>query len=161
MSRNLTIVAVAACLILAGTGYVVWLQRSSHSACDACLRPIHLRSKTVGLVDGKTQWFCCPACALTAHRQTGKAVQIRQLTDFETDTVMSPASAFIVVGSDTNHCTTPHAMADPGKQPSRLAFDRCNPSMIAFGGKSAAENFIARHGGALHRFTELEASYRQ
>jgi hypothetical protein len=64
-----------------------------------------LRSEAVGLVDGKPQSFCCPACALTAHRQTGKVVDIRQLTDFEAGAGMNPASAFIAVGSDTNHCT--------------------------------------------------------
>jgi len=161
MGRKASITAVAACVIAGAFGYLVWLHRSSGSSCDACQRPIHLRSKAVGVVDGKQQSFCCPACALTAHRQTGKAVEIRQLTDFDTDTSLNPSSAFIIVGSDTNHCTAGHVMVDPDKQPSRLAFDRCNPSMIAFAGRAAAEKFMSRHGGTLHAFTELEASYRQ
>ena len=151
--------------LLLGLGFLLayagWSTRPSSSplTCQACDRPLHAGSRTVGLVDGKREVFCCPACALTAHRQNGKPVKLVSLTDYKTDTEITPGNAYIVEGSDLNLCVHQHMLMDNQKQPLPLEFDRCSPSMIAFANRQEAERFLAQHGGTLLPFQDLAPQY--
>jgi hypothetical protein len=149
-------------VILAVSGFLslrhVW-RASAAEACDACQRPIHDRMRAVAVFEGKREAFCCPACALTAHRQTGRAVRMVRFTDFDTQAKIPPERAFLVRDSDVNMCVREHVMIDEEKHASGAQFDRCAPSIVAFGTRGAAERFVAAHGGRVVRFQELAAAF--
>jgi hypothetical protein len=143
--------------------YAVWRIAASPESqvCHACSRPIHPENRTVGMIDGKRELFCCPRCALTEHLQTGRLVDVVELSDYSTGRALSPDNATVVEGSDVNICMNYHIHLDREKQASPLAFDRCSPSIIAFGTSEAAANFQKVHGGTLMSFRELEAAYQR
>ncbi|MCC6389123.1 MAG: nitrous oxide reductase accessory protein NosL [Bryobacterales bacterium] len=163
MIRKGNIVGLAILFAIAAlAAYAGWRMRSANAeGCELCARPLHERSKVIGLLDGKKKTFCCPACALTAHRQLREKVRILQLTDYATDTPLDPAAAFIVKGSNVNHCLHDHVLLDRDHQPSSMDFDRCSPSLIAFRGERDAAQFIRNHGGRLERFSDVAAAYQK
>lgn len=148
--------------IASAVGYTAWrLRTPTLTACDVCTRPMHERSKAVGLVNGQRRTFCCPACALTADRQLKGGVKIVELTDYATDKPIKPEEAYMVVASDTNHCVHQRVLFDSERQPSSMDFDRCSPSMIAFSTRQDANSFMQGHGGSLERFSDIAAARRQ
>ena len=153
--------AAVVLVVLLGLGYAGWrISRSSEPrVCQACSRPIHAHSRTVGLVGNRQELFCCPACAWTTHDQNGRPVEIVELTDYETGSPLAPIQAYIVRGSDVNTCAQQHGPVTPDNQPTIVHFDRCSPSLLAFVGREAAARFAQEHGGELVSFSELAASY--
>jgi len=149
-------------MFAAAAAYSIWqLRATAGSECGICSRPVHARSKAVGLVDGKRKVFCCPACALTTHVQTKKPVRVVELTDYESDSRMPPEGAFLVRGGNLNHCLSEATLVDSEKHALVRHFDRCSPGMVAFREEGAAREFAARHGGQVMKFGEFEAAYRQ
>jgi len=82
--RKSLIASVVAILVLAGLGYATWRFVGERSAqvCRACARPVHSHMRTIAILDGKSRHYCCPACALSEHQQSGKQVQVVELTDY-------------------------------------------------------------------------------
>ena len=150
-------VCVFAVLVL---GYAGWKSFAHTDAdqCYACKRPIHAHSKTVALVDGRSRLFCCPACALSQHRQTGQPIRITQLTAFLTGKALSPDNAYVVRGSDVNMCERTKELMDGDKRAADLLYDRCAPSLIAFAGRGDAEQFVREHGGEVMPFSQAAAA---
>lgn len=136
----------------------IW-RASAARVCAVCQRPVHERTKTVGEFEGKREVFCCPACALTAHRQSGHPVRVLRFTDFETGARIDPERAVLVSDSDQNLCMRAHLMIDQEKQAHSTHFDRCSPSILAFASEQAAERFTAVHGGHVEPFATLSAAY--
>ena len=158
MSRNSKWVGSAfGVAIVALAGYFLFRsQQQSHpDICQHSGRDIPPGVLTIGEVEGKTERFCCPACAFTAAVQTGKPVRILQLTDFNTHHSRDPETAFLVRGSDTVLCTHPHPLTDDAKQPLPVHFDRCLPSILAFGTRESAEAFQRERGGELLQIADL------
>ena len=158
MPQKSTVIGVAVlATIAAGLVYLAVDMRraSSQAMCQVCKRPLHERSRTVGLLGDKLDVFCCPACALASHRQTGQAVKITELTDFATDSKLDPAHAFVVRGSDVNLCTRHHPLVDDAKQSYAMEYDRCSPSVLAFANKEEAESFAREHGGEVEPFRDF------
>ena len=58
-----------------------------------------------------------------------------------------------------NHCLRTEPLVSEGKEVRHLEFDRCSPSIMAFGGEQAAKEFIAENGGTLATFAELEGAF--
>ncbi|MEZ5352897.1 MAG: nitrous oxide reductase accessory protein NosL [Bryobacteraceae bacterium] len=159
MSRTATTLGLLILSSLTGLlGYTVWRMRLQPKICAVCLRPLHERSGAIALVEGQRLTLCCPACALTQQRQTRGAVKVVELTDYESDKPLQPGDAFIVVGSNHNHCVHDRTLTGSDKRTSTLDFDRCSPSMVAFARRQAAEDFIREHGGRLDRFARLSAA---
>jgi hypothetical protein len=113
------------------------------------------------LASGQQELFCCPTCVLTAHRQTGQRISVKEFTDFESDSVLRPEDAHLVEGSNLNLCMQHSLMIDHDKHPLTMDFDRCSPSIFAFATREAAEKFRRQHGGKLLLFRELEMAYRE
>lgn len=154
----LAVLAAALCAV-PGVSHV-W-RASAAEMCGACRRPLHDRMRTAALVEGKSEVFCCPACALTAHRQSRRRVQVTELTDYDTDRTLQPATAWVVRDSDVNLCMREHMKVDADKHVHGAQFDRCSPSILAFGNRQAARKFASEHGGSVMRFGELAASFAQ
>jgi len=154
-----SIVGIAA-VAVAGVGIFQWQQRREENICHHSWRDIHPGVLTIGEVDGKQERFCCPACALTTAMQTGKPVRILRLTDFNTQKPLDPKEAFLVRGSDANLCAHPHPLTDQDKQSFPVHFDRCLPSMVAFGTVQKAEAFQQEHGGEMLRIADFSPHLR-
>ena len=154
MTRTTSVLGLAV-LVTVGlvAGYMGWRVYSSsrESTCNVCMRGIHVHTKTVADVGGRREEFCCPTCALTAARQTGEAVQFVEFTDYITH------GAILVRGSDVNPCIEhEHEMVrDQERLPVPMDFDRCSPSVLAFGDRPTAEEFVRNHGGELLRLEDL------
>jgi len=144
-------------LVWAAFAYTGWstYHHPSLDECYACKRPIHAHSRTVASVNGHQRVFCCPACALSQHEQTGKPVAITQLTSFLTGKALSPDQAYIVRGSRVNMCERTQKGIDADKQPVDLRYDRCAPSLIAFAERDQAIQFTREHGGEVRPFSEI------
>jgi hypothetical protein len=149
---------VLAALVL---GYAGWrsFARADADQCYACNRQIHAHSKTVAYVDGHSRLFCCPACALSQRRQTGKTTNITRLTSFLTGRPISPDSAYVVRASDVNMCERTKELVDGDKRAADLRYDRCAPSLIAFAERGDAVQFAREHGGEVMPFSQAAAAF--
>lgn len=151
-----TLLAIGLALV-----YLGWrmLDPSVQDACAACGRPLHAHSQAVATVEGRSQTFCCPACALTEHRQSRQKVRVVELTDYETGRAVEPEETYIVRDSNLNLCMLHHVVVDDKKEARAVEFDRCSPSMIAFASRQGAARFIRQHGGVLVSFEGLARMY--
>lgn len=154
-------VGLASVLAGAALGYSGWrnFRSSEPEECYACRRSIHAHSKTVAFADGRSRLFCCPACALSQHEQTGKPVTITRLTSLLTGEPLVPENAYLVRGSDVNMCIHEREIIDADKRPADLQYDRCSPSLNAFAQRSEAAQFAKQHGGEVLPFREVAAAY--
>ena len=159
-SRPLLVVLLAV-LVISGFAFAGWryVQARENQICAACERPVHQNTRTVASVDGKRIAYCCPACALSQGRQTGREVKLLSLTDYESGNSVTPESAFLVRGSEVNVCARHTTTPGPDKHPMESHFDRCSPGVLAFATKSAAESFAREHGGEVMRSTAITAMY--
>ena len=163
MQRRNVFAGIAAVLVLAGLAYAAWhlVQERSAQSCKACLRPVHAHMKTVAIVDGKRAVYCCPACALSEHQQSGKQVQVVELTDYLTNDPLKPEGSFVVRNSDVNPCLQHHPAVGENSQPLESRFDRCAPSVLAFRDRNAAAAFAASHGGQVLTFTDFASELQR
>ena len=158
MNRMRTGAGIAILLTIALViGYSAWRvgRPDSVEYCQFSARPVHSQTKTVALVEGKSEVFCCLACAFTLQSQTGKAVKILELADYETGTPLLPEDSYVVKESRVNMCVRQHMLLDETKQATPMDFDRCAPSLVAFARKEAAETFVREQGGTIVPFREL------
>ena len=163
MTRRGVILLAGAGAVFAGAGYLVVgrLRSRSSEECAACHRPVHEHSRTIAIVDGKRASFCSPMCALSEHEQSHKRVEVVELTDFLSGDATRPSEAWVVRNSDVNPCLEHHPMVGQDKRPIQMLYDRCSPSILAFGSAQAAANFGSQHGGQRMKFTELEEEFRR
>lgn len=154
---------IVVALGLGAVAYAAWhyvSERSNHS-CHACARPVHAHSKTVAVVDGKKSTYCCPACALSEHQQSGKPVQVVELTDHVGGGALKPENSYIVRNSDVNHCMQHRPAVDENKQPLAVHYDRCAPSVIAFRNATTAGEFAKAHGGQVLKFSDFASEFQR
>lgn len=161
--RRTAVSVLLSILLVTGIAYAAW--RFVHSRddqmCMACQRPIHGNSRTVASVGGQKGSYCCPACALSEHLQSGKSVEVLSLTDHLTGTKLDPSAAFLVRGSSHNACTHHQQQrASADKRPLETHFDRCSPSILAFATREQAATFVRDNGGRVLPFSELAAKFR-
>lgn len=154
----LAVVAVAV-----GLAYAAFnaYRGSQTEQCYACQRVVHAHMRTVAIVNGRSRVFCCPACALSEHQQEGKPIRITELTSFLTGAELSPNEAFVVKGSDINMCAQRQERIDADKRPVDVHYDRCAPSLLAFGQRAEAADFARVHGGEVLRFSEIVSAFGQ
>lgn len=148
-------------LILATTLVAAFLTLESckgkAAQCPLCDRDIHQHmgvSITHNSIPLKT---CCMSCALT-YKAQARNVAITTATDFLTDAPLDPQKAFYVVASDVSPCTQDIKVNKVIREPHSVlyaCYDRCEPGILAFRNKSAAEAFQKQHGGYLQQFEQL------
>jgi hypothetical protein len=163
VQRKSIVTSLIAILVLAGLGYSGWRFVTDRNAqsCKACARPVHAHMKTVAILDGKRATYCCPACALSEHQQSGRPVQIVELTDYLTNATLNPETSFVVRNSDVNPCLQHHPAVGENNQPLESHFDRCSPSVLAFHDQSTAATFAGEHGGQVVKFSDFAAEFQR
>jgi hypothetical protein len=153
------IAAVAAVAALAASGWRVLESRDS-SLCRVCERPVHGNTRAQAVVGGSSRPYCCPACALSEHMQSGLPAEVVLLTDFDTGRPLAPKDAVVVRGSDVRSCSHAATPIAEDKRRIEMIYDRCSPSLLAFASRAAAERFAASHGGEVVEFRTLAVLYR-
>jgi hypothetical protein len=113
--------------------------------------------KTVAMIDGKRANYCCPACAMSEHQQSGKPVEIVELTDYLDGKSLKPQGSYVVRNSDLNPCLDHHPAVGENSQPLQAHYDRCAPSVLAFSDRASAAGFASSHGGQVMKFEEFTA----
>ena len=163
MHRRSTLAAIVAILVLAGLGYSAWrvVKERSDQSCAACRRPVHSHVKTVAVVDGKRGVYCCLACALSEHQQSGRRVQVIETADFLSNNPLKPENSYVVRNSDANPCLQHHPAVGENHQPLEAHFDRCAPSVLVFQDKKAAEAFASQHGGQVLKFSDFASGFQR
>jgi hypothetical protein len=163
MQRRSVFASIVATLALAGLGYSAWhlVRERSAQSCKACMRAVHPHMKTVAILDGKREVYCCPACALSAHQQSGKQVEVIELTDYLTNDPVKPASGFVVRNSDVNPCLQHQPAVGENNQPLEAHFDRCSPSVLAFQDQKSAAAFASEHGGQVVKFSAFASEFQR
>ena len=161
MTRKRWLSVLAGVVIAVGLAYAAFsvYRGSQAEQCYACQRVVHAHMRTVGIMGGRERVFCCPACALSEHEQIGKPIQITELTDFLTGAKMAPDRAFLVKGSDVNMCAQTRELVGVDKRPAELHYDRCAPSLLAFGQRSDAVQFVREHRGEVLSFSEIASAF--
>ncbi len=144
--------------VIAAAARKSWRENRSQ-VCAVCRRPVHQQTRAEAVFEGHRDVFCCPACALTAHRQSGRPVRLLRFTDFDSGVALAPGQAYLVSDSDFNLCMRAHLMLDEQKHAHGAQFDRCAPSILAFATRSGAERFAAVHGGRVESFQTLSAAF--
>lgn len=138
---------------LVGGWYV--LREQPPAFCEISGRPIHGNMTTVARVNGERLHACCPRCPLTLASQTGQKVQLLEVTDFATGKRLRPTDAYFVEGSQVHICSGPRVKRDEASTPFVQLFDRCEPSLLAFGDEQLARDFVAQNGGTVKRLDDL------
>lgn len=161
--RKSLIASFVAILVLAGLGYATWrfVGERNAQACRACARPVHSHMRTIAILDGKRSHYCCPACALSEHQQSGKQVQVVELTDYLSNMALKPESSYMVRNSDVNPCLQHRPAVGEDSQPLESRFDRCSPSVLAFHDRQSAAAFAGEHGGQVVKFSDFASQYQR
>lgn len=163
MQRRSIVGGIVAIVALAGLGYAAWHLVSERSAqsCRACDRPVHSNMKTVAVLDGERATYCCPACALSEHQQSGKKAEVVELTDFLSGSALKPRNSFLVRNSDVNPCRQHVAAVGDSSQPLEMHFDRCSPSVLAFKDHASAAAFAREHGGQVVKYADFASEFER
>jgi hypothetical protein len=160
--RNLLVGFLLVGLVAAG-GYFAYhyFVLPSHQ-CEICGRAVHATHySTVVLKDGRRIEACCPRCAMHyEHNMPGQVAHL-SVSDTASGRAIEAQRAVYVEGSDRELCmnAAEDAPREPGVEFDRK-FDRCLPSLIAFGDEAAAHEFQRQHGGRLLSFAQALESVR-
>ncbi|HET9480937.1 MAG TPA: hypothetical protein VFP98_04205 [Candidatus Polarisedimenticolia bacterium] len=125
--------------------------------CDVCGRDECTGlAFTVEYADGTVQRTCCPKCASHAVAEAeGREVASLRARDFSTGRQVDARLATYVEGSQVEHCRAPVEVRAEQGCCRMLTYDRCLPSLIAFGAIADAETFAREHGGRVVAFDDL------
>lgn len=122
---------------------------SQPGRCAICYMPVPRETRTIVSTEGKRSVTCDPRCPLTFQQQTGRPVELLQVTDFESGSALDPKSATFVSGSDTTPDAHTEAVRMTPHDVAYLHWHRCLPSVLAFRTREAAERFQRTHGGTV------------
>lgn len=159
MNSRTTIAAAVGLALVAGLVLGAWWAVSVRppAFCEISGRSIHANMHTLARVDGDKLHACCPRCPLTLAAQTGKPVELIQVTDYASGSRLAAADAWFVAGSRVEMCASPQVKYDAAHTPYARVFDRCTPSLVAFAREQDARAFMAKFGGSLKRLDEVMA----
>ena len=147
------------CLGVALMACFIGLQSCSKTAaqCPLCERDVHQGMQVRITHNSIPMQTCCMACALTYKRQA-KNVEIKEATDFLSNTSMDPKTANYIVGSDVSPCIQDPKVQKVVREPHsamHACYDRCEPGILGFRSKEDAKKFQQQHGGSLYEFNQL------
>jgi hypothetical protein len=125
-------------------------------ACDFCERATcQGTAYRLRLSFGRARHACCPRCGIRFERQHPGSVHAAWVRDFATGHEIAARQAVYVEDSDFSHCAPGMIARDHEGSCYTKCFDRCFPSLIAFGDEKSADLFRASHGGVIRDFDSL------
>lgn len=124
--------------------------------CAICYMPIPKETRAVIQVEGGSpKTVCDPRCPLTFQGETGKKVQLTQVTDYETGERLDAKAAFYVTGSNVAPDAHTQALRTTPADTAYLHWHRCLPSVLAFHTREEAIRFQGAHGGTVMTLADL------
>lgn len=134
-----------------------WFQPSG---CAFCGRRVHADMKVAFQEENQqtVQLACCLRCVISEAEQTGKHIRVLWVTDYVTRERLNPDKAVYLAGSTINSDSGPPVEVPwSRREESELKWDRCLPSVIAFGKRADAVAFQQSSGGEILSFGDLVA----
>lgn len=125
--------------------------------CSVCQRPLHPAQTFIVLSpNGREQRACCPRCGLRFAIESGQ--KPFQATNFTNGKLIAAETAFYLEGSDLMQCCASSTMRADSGMICSLHYDRCMPSLVAFGNLQDARSYQHEHGGRLIDLAEARTS---
>ena len=125
--------------------------------CAVCQRPLHPAQTFVVVSQGSQELrTCCPRCGL--HYVLERGAKAGSATDFTSGRLIDAAGAFYLEGSDLMQCCASTTMRTESGMICDMHYDRCMPSLVAFGSLQNAESYQQEHGGHVLSLAEARAS---
>ena len=133
-----------------------WLQPTG---CAFCGRQVHADMQVAFQKENEdtVPMACCLRCVITEAEQTGSAIRVLWVSDYLTHERLRPDKAAYLVGSTINSDSGPRLNPLDRREQSEIEWDRCLPSVIAFGKRDDAVAFQQTSGGEILSFQELVA----
>jgi hypothetical protein len=156
------ILAIVAVLLLAIGGYGVW-RWSQPDLCEVCERPIHPGMHyTIETNGGHETVTCCPRCGLRLQsRMDPSSILNVWAVDYDTRKQIDARKAFYVEGSAVHECCSETPRRNLEGDRYDLQWDRCLPSLVAFGSRDEAQAFRGEHGGEIVTYERLQEEIQQ
>jgi hypothetical protein len=158
--RSVSVMIIFAILAVAGALFLLvesgWIATGS-PVCFVCQRPLH-PSQTFFVLsqNGREHQTCCPRCGLRfVIESNGKP---SQATDFSNGKFIAAETAFYLEGSDLMQCCGSATMRADSGMICEAHYDRCLPSLVAFGNLPNARAYEQEHGGRLLDLAEARRS---
>ena len=129
--------------------------RNEPPMCAVCEREIHPGTKAVLRVGGRTETTCCIACGMH-FKSTEPDAEFQSVTDFASGSTLSPRDAIYLYGSDIQTCGGDSKAVRTGDSVSYVAYDRCQPAVLAFRSRQDAAGVQKQHGGELLTMAQLQ-----
>jgi hypothetical protein len=158
----ITLVALAAIAVVSVVAYR-HETRPRADLCAVCQRGMHAGvTYRLEMKDGTREDACCPRCGMHFKIQHPNAVANAWATDLSTGAFIAAESAYYVEGGDVEYCTMHSTPVE--REPQTVAvrdFDRCLPSLVAFGTKQAAAAYQKQHGGQVLNYPQAMARVKE
>ena len=123
--------------------------RLSPGTCQVCERGLHAGLVyRLELMNGAVEEACCPRCGMHFALSHPGTVRQAWATDFTSGVHIAAPAAYYVEGGDEEFCALHAKPLERAPQGiSVLAYDRCLPTLVAFGAEQGAEAYRRQHGG--------------
>ena len=156
LRRTLTIAALAGAL-------TVLACPSAQPSCRQCGRD-ECKNLAFSVVSpGHVERTCCPRCGLRYLREARPEVTRLEVRSFADGTTLDARRAYYVEDSDVHPCSHPAGATPPVDERGcclKAVYDRCEPSLVAFATREAAEAFSGEHGGFVRTWSDIEVPAR-
>lgn len=150
-------------LLLASTAILAGMLlqgcRNEPPLCAVCEREIHPATKAVLTVGRKTETTCCIACGMH-FKSTHPEAAFQTVTDFKSGRDLKPADAVYLYGSDIQTCGGDSQVVRTGDSVSYVAYDRCQPAVLAFANPQDATGVQDQHGGKVVTMAQLQDLFK-
>lgn len=154
---------VVLCIIGLGVAIsgVPWVAGLLPARCPICGRETQPYLMATVQVRGETRPVCCIRCAFSLRAQKGSHVSGLVVRDFTNGGQVSADRAWYVTNVPVDACPQHEAKSDQGKWRMDRVFDVCEPVILAFSTRAAAENLAKASGGTLRSYRELASIAEQ
>jgi nitrous oxide reductase accessory protein NosL len=158
MTQKLVVILALTALIALGVTIFLYLWRAPMAhRCDLCAEEIHQGTEyTIIRTNGDKVKACCPSCGLWFQKANPEKVRAAQATDYDSGKIIDAERAYYVEGSDVVHCAPQRVRRDETGGIYTMDWHRCNPCLIAFDLREAAEAFRAVHSGRVVSYAEAQ-----
>jgi nitrous oxide reductase accessory protein NosL len=157
MTTTLRVLLLLSGLVVAGCA-------REQAACRQCGRE-ECRNLAFSVYEtsGKVEKTCCPRCALRYLVEKQPQVSRLEVKAFDDASSLDARKAFYVEGSDVHPCTHRAGTNPPTDERGcclKTVYDRCEPSLVAFGDATKAAEFAHEHGGFVRTWDHLSEAKR-
>lgn len=155
LKKIIPVLLVIVIIALASSVFLLEKRKVTASICPACDREIHEGwAFTLTFKNGKKETLCCAKCGLLEAQRRKTEFRSAAAKDFYTGKAIESEKAVYVWNSSVDHCSIPEKRDWTNRQPMKLVWDRCIPSLIPFETRDEAVKFQLGNGGTIVDYAE-------